>query len=57
MILAHVAGNAAGMEGHACCPLIAIHQAGGQTVGAVHIMGVERSRYFKAGRLVVDVFA
>ena len=57
VILAHVAGDAAGVEGEVRGALVAVHQAGGETVGAVGVGGVERRGNFEAGGFVVDVFA
>ena len=45
------------MEIHARHTSVAIHQAGGQTVGAIGIARVERRRNLEAGRLIVDVLA
>ena len=49
MIFAHVSGDAACVKVHFGHALIAIHQAGGETIGAVEIIRVERRSDFKAG--------
>ena len=57
MVFPHIARNTAGVEGHVCCRLVAVDQAGSQTVGAVDIIGIERCCDLKTGRLIVDIFA
>src|SRR5687767_10259276 len=57
MILAHVSGDAAGVEGETGCTLVTVHQAGSEAIGAVDVVSVQRRGNLEACGLIINVVA